>query len=528
MRNQFFLIIETQATIDGTVADFGAIVCDKAGKIYDECAVLVADEFKVKNLFHDEKAAGTWSLEGCDSRQQRYKEMLKVGERMLASAVALDRWLGRIFAKYAPDLIAFDLACELDRLKKTGIGVSVFARQFSLRDAAEAHFAQSEKYKAFVEDKSPGNMTQENRLHAMASFVSGKMLPPMPNTAIEDVKFYALPILTAIVRLKGWQELVEYSGRESMLSKLSKGKNGSVGIAIVKNRNPKEINQTRKLVSKIKKCCPYLFDLDCLDSLEENLNCGAWSWSPILKEVPAKKINRCGDVLNGPIYTCEGHEWPMYENLPMVPFIQLDLKRCSRVSGVDLGTGLLQIWFGCGLFMGKDAFIRVVPANQVHKNKLLPVPAFNMEKLSDSTPAYSNWANAEYDEPATQIAGYKRRRFTLPDIYVNTADSGIDVKHWKLEEPRNKRKKPDLSEECLQLIEQFIELRKYALENWRPGTHLMGTFDYVQYSPKEKPTPLFCFGGGEECYNFGDGNAQIFFEKDNTGKITFSFDWSCC
>lgn len=526
MRDQFFLIIETQATIDGTVADFGAIVCDKAGKIHQECAVLVADEFEMKSPLHDEKAAGTWSLEGRDIRQQRYKEKLKAGERMLASAVALNRWLGLTFAKYAPDLIAFDLACELDRLKKTGIYVSVFARRFSLRDAAEAHFAQSEKYKAFAEDKSPNNITQESKLHTMASFVSDKMLPPVPNTAIEDVKFYALPILTAIVKLKDWQNLVEYCGRGSTFSKLSKGKDGSVRIATVKNRNPKEVNQTRKLVRKIKKCCPDIFDLEGLDSIEENLNCGAWSWSPILKEVPAKRINRCRDVLNGPIYTCEGYEWPVYKDLPMVPFIQFDLKRCSRVSGVDLGTGLLQIWFGCGLFMGKDAFIRVVPADQVHKDKLLPVPAFHMEKLSDSTSAYSYWADAEYDEPATQIVGYKHRRFTLPNIYVNTADSGIDVEHWKLSKPRGKQKRPDLSEECLQLIEQFVELRKYALENWRPRTHLMGTFDTIQYSQRERAFPLFCFDG-EEKFNFGDGNAQIFFEKDNTGKISFYLDWSC-
>lgn len=526
MRDQFFLIIETQATIDGTVADFGAIVCDKAGMIHQECAVLVADEFEVKSLLHDEKAAGMWSLEGCDSRQRRYKEMLKIGERMLVSAVALNRWLGRIFAKYAPDLVAFDLACELDRLRETGVDVSVFARRFSLRDAAEAHFAQSEKYKAFVEDKSTGNMTQESRLHAMASFVSGKMLPPVPNTAIEDVKFYALPILTAIVELKDWQKLVKYSGRESMLSSPSKGEDGSVRIATVKNRNPKEVNQTRKLVSKIRKCCPDIFDLDCLGRLEENLNCGAWSWSPILEKVPAKRINRCKDVLNGPIYTCEGYEWPMYENLPMIPFIQLDLKRCSRVSGVDLGTGLLQIWFGCGLFMGKDAFIRVVPADLVHKDKLLPVPAFDMEKLSDSTPAYSYWADSEDAVPATRIAGYKRRRFTLPDIHLDTADSGIDVEHWELSKPRGKQKRPGLSDECLQMIGQFVELRKYVLENWRPGTHLMGTFDTIQYSQRERAFPLFCFDGAEE-FNFGDGNAQIFFEKDNTGKMSFSLDWSC-
>lgn len=208
MRKQFFLIIETQSTIDDTAADFGAIVCDKAGNIYAECAVLVADEFEVRSLFYDEKAAGTWSLEGRDRRQQRYKEMLEVGERMLFSAVALNRWLGRVFAKYDPDLTAFILAYELDRLKKTGIDVSKFTRRFSLRDAAEVHFVRSKKYKTFIEDESLGNLAQESELHTMASFASGEMLPSEPNTALEDLKFYALPILTAIVKLKNWQKIV--------------------------------------------------------------------------------------------------------------------------------------------------------------------------------------------------------------------------------------------------------------------------------------------------------------------------------
>lgn len=208
MRKQFFLIIETQATVDDTAADFGAIVCDKAGKIYAECAVLVAEQFEVKSLFYDEKATGFWSLEGRDSRQQLYKEMLGVEDRMLASAAALDRWLTRIYAKYNAELIAFNLSNELDRLKRTGIDVNEFSERFCLRDAAEAHFAQSKKYKVFIQSKSLGTPVQESNLHTMASFVSGKVLPPEPNTALEDVKFYALPILTAIVNRRNWREKI--------------------------------------------------------------------------------------------------------------------------------------------------------------------------------------------------------------------------------------------------------------------------------------------------------------------------------
>ncbi len=77
------------------------------------------------------------------------------------------------------------------------------------------------------------------------------------------------------------------------------------------------------------------------------------------------------------------------------------------------------------------------------------------------------------------------------------------------------------------MIISLEELVDHAIKPWSAGTHLMGTFDYIQYSPKKKPTPLFCFDG-LDCYNFGDGNGQLFFEKDDSGKITFSFNWSCC
>ena len=287
-------------------------------------------------------------------------------------------------------------------------------------------------------------------------------------------------------------------------------------------RPPKEVTRMRKLISKLKAKCP---GVDYLADLEEWVNSGVWSWPPKLKEVPAEKINRCGDVLNGPIYTCEGYEWPMYKDLPMVPFIQLDLKRCSRVSGVDLGTGLLQVWFGVDLIMGEDAFIRVVPAEKVDKNKLLPVPAFDMGKLFSSTPAYLSWActgepsRGCYHEDATQIARYKPRRFTMPYTYTFREEHKDQIR--------------GLSKDCKQMIKELDSMIKFAREKFETGTHLMGAFYPIQYSPSESPTPLFCFDGGVdfdddlECYNFGDGNGQLFFEKSDDGKITFSFDWSC-
>jgi hypothetical protein len=279
-------------------------------------------------------------------------------------------------------------------------------------------------------------------------------------------------------------------------------------------RNPKQIAQMRKLIGKIKLSCP---DLEYLEHLEEWINWGAWSWPPRLKEVPADKINRCGDVLSGPIFTCEGYEWPMYKDLPMAPFIQLDLKRCSRASGIDFGTGLLQVWYGIDQFMGKDAFIRIVPADQVLKEKLIPVPA-EMEKLVNSTPALAGWAEQQWSDKAIQIASYKLRRFTIPHTYTFQEEYTKEIRR--------------LDTDCQRMIKELDLLIEYAQERFSTGLHLMGTFYVVQYSPSEYQasgeTPFFCIDGEDsECFNFGDGNGQLFFKKDENGQITFSLDWSC-
>ena len=41
MNKQTFLIVDTETTISQTVADFGAVIVDRAGTILDQISVLV-------------------------------------------------------------------------------------------------------------------------------------------------------------------------------------------------------------------------------------------------------------------------------------------------------------------------------------------------------------------------------------------------------------------------------------------------------------------------------------------------------
>ena len=215
-KKQFFLIIDTETTIESTVYDFGAIVCDRQGNIHHECAIIVHEEMS-KELFYDKNsAAEIWTLRGLVRRKANYSKMLDSGSRSVASRNAINRWLEKVSAKYSPELTAYNLAFDIDKMNNTGIDIAMFNSRFCLWHAAAGMFAHTKEYKRFVlanhlfnPPTEKGNMSFKTNAEVMASFLNGQMLPPEPHTAIEDAKFYELPILREIVRRKAWREKIK-------------------------------------------------------------------------------------------------------------------------------------------------------------------------------------------------------------------------------------------------------------------------------------------------------------------------------
>jgi len=215
-KKQFFLIIDTETTIENTVYDFGAIICDRNGVIFNECAVIVQEEIG-KELFYDKNSTNEiWTLRGLARRKANYAKMLDSGSRMVASRNAINRWLEKAATKYSPELTAYNIAFDLDKMNNTGIDTAMFANRFCLWHAAAGMFAHTKEYKRFVlanhlfnapTDKL--NMSYKTNAEVMASFLNGSMLPPEPHTAIEDAKFYELPILKAIVVKSKWREKIK-------------------------------------------------------------------------------------------------------------------------------------------------------------------------------------------------------------------------------------------------------------------------------------------------------------------------------
>lgn len=213
-KKQFFLLVDTETTVQDMVADFGAVVCDRKGNTYATCAVMVRDTFEHQELFYNPADTGFWGKTAAEKRKQAYLKMLTDGSRMLASVAAINRWLEKVSGKYNPMLTAYNLAFDADKCGKTGIDLAIFPSRFCLWAAAATMLCVSKPYRNFAAahhlfnaPTAKGNMTYKTDAESVAGFVTGE-LTKEPHTAYEDAIQYELPILKAILKRKQWQKKI--------------------------------------------------------------------------------------------------------------------------------------------------------------------------------------------------------------------------------------------------------------------------------------------------------------------------------
>ena len=207
-KRKYFLVIDTETTQTDKIADFGAVLTDKEGRIHKECGVLVADFYTEKEehpLFHMGDFLG--GAANLPARYAEYDAMLQNGQRMLASVAAINRWLARVNAEYQPILTAYNLAFDRSKMRGSGIDCDQFSESFCLWHAAADKWGTSKRYRQFVLDNHFfGNRTQnghmgfQTKADIMAKFLLGPDYPDEPHTALEDARDYEVPILSKLVK----------------------------------------------------------------------------------------------------------------------------------------------------------------------------------------------------------------------------------------------------------------------------------------------------------------------------------------
>lgn len=213
-KKQYFLGIDTETTITDKVVDFGAVICDRHGKIYKQCAVMVQNVFGVDSLFYDKNAPGIWSVSSVARRMDHYNEMLTAGTRMLASVNAINRWLERAKGEFDPTLTAYNLAFDEGKCRNTKIDLSIFSERFCLWGAAVGNICNTKAYRQFCVANhlfnartEKGNMTFSTTAEAVTGFLRGEMTDE-PHTSLEDLIGYEIPTLVHIAKKKGWKDKV--------------------------------------------------------------------------------------------------------------------------------------------------------------------------------------------------------------------------------------------------------------------------------------------------------------------------------
>jgi len=214
-KKQFFAIIDTETTINDTVADFACIIVDRQGNIHNQCAVMVKGHYDNMELFYDKASNDIWGYEGLSKRKKQYVALLDNGTRMLASVNAINKWINQAIGKYNPTLTAYNMAFDYSKCANTGIDLSVFNNRFCLWQASIGNICNRKAFKQFALDNhqfnkptANGNMTFKTTAETVYGFINNQMIIE-PHTALEDARDFELPILTHILKKRNWQDNIK-------------------------------------------------------------------------------------------------------------------------------------------------------------------------------------------------------------------------------------------------------------------------------------------------------------------------------
>jgi hypothetical protein len=210
----FYLVVDTETTKRGTVADFGAVLMTKQGEIIEQFGAMVLGHFGKMPLFSDPAAdpAAFWSEQSAQRRAKNYDDMLESGERSISSVGLINQWLSGINARYSPVLTAYNISFDLGKCRNTRINLGIFNQKFCLMKAAKRKIGALAEYHEFCQTN--GFLTAKRRdpsmtADTMAKFILGLDLADEPHQALEDARDYEAPILTKILESVTRKQLLE-------------------------------------------------------------------------------------------------------------------------------------------------------------------------------------------------------------------------------------------------------------------------------------------------------------------------------
>jgi hypothetical protein len=214
-KKQYFLVTDTETTVQGKVADFAAVLVDRQGREFARLAVMVEGQYGKHELFHDVRSSEEiWTLKGLKKRHNIYKTMLNEGTRAMASVSYINNWLTQIQQQYKNVIFcAYYANFDLRVMRDTGIRTEGFADVFCLWAGSANHVIGNKKYITHCLERKwlTPKLNLRTNAEAMAEFALGRELDPEPHTALEDVLFYEIPVLLWLVKHRSYKKYSQKS-----------------------------------------------------------------------------------------------------------------------------------------------------------------------------------------------------------------------------------------------------------------------------------------------------------------------------
>ena len=185
-KKHFYLIVDTETTNQNLVADFGAVVVDRGGKVWAEFGALLDD-----SDFH-------FALGSKKAVQAKYKQITALGYRCNASVAYINNWLAFIRDTFNPTLTAYNIGFDMGKCRNTGINLDQFKNRFDLLALSKKAIVSTDEYATWAYANNALTPTL-GKPSASADFVARYLdntLPPEPHTALEDARDYEALILS--------------------------------------------------------------------------------------------------------------------------------------------------------------------------------------------------------------------------------------------------------------------------------------------------------------------------------------------
>ena len=79
-------------------------------------------------------------------------------------------------------------------------------------------------------------------------------------------------------------------------------------------------------------------------TIEEFFIKSCWGWKPSGRKVKFSETDRFGQHFYGAMYTSKAYPWPMHDDIPYLPYLQIDLDKAGALIDARVGDGFLQLF----------------------------------------------------------------------------------------------------------------------------------------------------------------------------------------